>query len=853
MSKFSTVSLKKFYNASASDAYHWSKSTHEAIKELPFNKNAFWGIPFDFSENLSNNSKNLIVLNSKTNKKIIPVGRKSRYMIFAHFCDSKSLENELGQSDDYLNPVVTQPGEHLADYVITYSNGLTQSTKLRRRFEINQIRTRMQSGFSSRQHQDLTSLNFRGPYPDNSWGRWQTGVFVGDPPKSGRTAAKDDYTTRSMPPASWSIFALKLHHPENPIKNVTIKSFANVSIGIGAVTLYQGESHPLRHMPLETVEITHKDGTSPKEITLDTGVIARNRTLKKISGDKWLSEPLKGWGENLEDDLGVTAIDISATGDASINVDGSVIEVKDLYANQTSSSRDGKVDARIISPKRTWVHGKIIDAKTRETLAARIHFRSSEGRYFPPYGHTHEVNDNWFEDYGADLLLGDTQYAYVDGTFQGELPVGEVYVEVSKGFEYLPVRKKLKISPGQKHLEIELSRSSNLAKNGWVTADTHVHFLSTETARLEADAEDINVINLLAAQWGDLYTNIGDLTGKLSGSSDSKTIVWVGTENRQHFLGHISLMGGQGNPVFPLSTSGPSEGYIGDPTVTSMSSWADEVRKKEGLAIVPHFPFPHSEVLAEVILGKVDGLEIRDFHVPSMDTFAVHEWYRLLNCGYRVPCVGGTDKMSASMPVGGVRTYANIGDEEFSYSAWASAVKKGRTYTTSGPLIDLSVEGLTLGDDLQLPGHGGKISVSATASCFAPINKLEIVFNGNVIFSESSKNGTFSLSINEDIEITSSGWIAARVLSLHKAWHVWPVHLSGHTSPIYITVGNDEVFNPVIGKYLITTMEGGVEWLETLATPSNPKQMDSIKGIFETAIKHVEIKSNRTKHKHHHH
>jgi hypothetical protein len=268
---------------------------------------------------------------------------------------------------------------------------------------------------------------------------------------------------------------------------------------------------------------------------------------------------------------------------------------------------------------------------------------------------------------------------------------------------------------------------------------------------------------------------------------------------------------------------------------------------------VPHFPFPHSEVLAEVILGKVDGLEIRDFHVPSMDTFAVHEWYRLLNCGYRVPCVGGTDKMSASMPVGGVRTYANIGDEEFSYSAWASAVKKGRTYTTSGPLIDLSVEGLTLGDDLQLPGHGGKISVSATASCFAPINKLEIVFNGNVIFSESSKNGTFSLSINEDIEITSSGWIAARVLSLHKAWHVWPVHLSGHTSPIYITVGNDEVFNPVIGKYLITTMEGGVEWLETLATRSNPKQMDSIKEIFETAIKQVEIKSDRTKHQHHHH
>ncbi|MDA0597066.1 MAG: hypothetical protein O2921_08690 [Chloroflexi bacterium] len=41
-----------------------------------------------------------------------------------------------------------------------------------------------------------------------------------------------------------------------------------------------------------------------------------------------------------------------------------------------------------------------------------------------------------------------------------------------------------------------------------------------------------------------------------------------------------------------------------------MSEWPDEAHKKGGLVIVPHFPFPHSEVVAEVVLGKVDGLEI---------------------------------------------------------------------------------------------------------------------------------------------------------------------------------------------------------------------------------------------------
>ena len=83
---------------------------------------------------------------------------------------------------------------------------------------------------------------------------------------------------------------------------------------------------------------------------------------------------------------------------------------------------------------------------------------------------------------------------------------------------------------------------------------------------------------------------------------------------------------------------------------------------------------------------KVDAVEIRQF-TPALDSFNVREWYRFLNCGYRVTAVGGTDKMSAGMPVGGVRTYAHLGDEEFAFANWAKAVRAGHTFTTSGPLI----------------------------------------------------------------------------------------------------------------------------------------------------------------------
>ena len=521
----------------------------------------------------------------------------------------------------------------------------------------------MQSGFTSRQHHGLSTLPFRGPYPDNGWGRWQTGVMVGEPPSSGRTPAKDDRESRSNPIGAWTIFAMEIPDLSKSIISVSIEPTGASVIAIGAITMFDGKQHPLRHEPLETIAISANQKSADEiQTEVDLGVIARQQDIANFNHKDWLENPVKGWGESLGTTDGTTTIDIAASKSATLSVNGSDIDAGELLETGQASSQDGKVTTRVLTSQRTWVHGKIIDSSSGKPTPARIHFRSPDGRYFPPYGHTHEVNDNWFEDYGADLLLGDTQYAYVDGTFQGELPVGDVFVEVAKGFEFEPVRQKLRIKPGQRDLEIPIERNSNLRQSGWVTADTHTHFLTPETAHLEAGAEDINIINLLAAQWGDLYTNVGDLTGKLSGSSSDETIVWVGTENRQHFMGHISLMGATGSPIFPMSTSGPTEGYIGDPTVRAMSEWADEAHDKGGLAIVPHFPFPHSEVIAEVVLGKVDGLEIRDFHEPTMDTFAVHEWYRLLNCGYRVAAVGGTDKMSAGMPVGGVRTYAYIGE-----------------------------------------------------------------------------------------------------------------------------------------------------------------------------------------------
>ncbi|MDP6126269.1 MAG: hypothetical protein QGH20_11015, partial [Candidatus Latescibacteria bacterium] len=435
----------------------------------------------------------------------------------------------------------------------------------------------------------------------------QTIAFVGD----WGPVEKVQPVDQSVAAASWSIYALPNPNPDSRIAKLQIRPSGAATIGIGGLTLFHGASHPLRHQRLETVAISSGDpdfSPADAEANVDMGVVARQRTSTPFDPDEWLSTPTPGWGEDADvehsgDNL---LLDVTANNDAILTVDGHELDVGEIYSTGSASSADGKLHARAVKTERTWANVKIVDAATGKPTPARVHFRSSDGRYFPPYGHRHEVNDNWFEDYGADLKLGSTNYAYADGQFPMELPVGDVYAEISKGFEYQAKRVKLNIAPGQRELEISLDRSVDLRPEGWITADSHTHFITPDTAWLEAQAEGINIINLLAAQWGDLYTNIGDITGEAGFASRDETVVWVGTENRQHFLGHISMLGTQGKPIFPMSTSGPTEGYFGDPTWRAMSEWADECRDQGGVVVVPHFPFPYSEVVAEVVRGRVD-------------------------------------------------------------------------------------------------------------------------------------------------------------------------------------------------------------------------------------------------------
>ena len=136
------------------------------------------------------------------------------------------------------------------------------------------------------------------------------------------------------------------------------------------------------------------------------------------------------------------------------------------------------------------------------------------GEYLPPKGYHRKVNPYWFEDNYGEFVNSHNQYCYIQGECVADLPLGEVYIELTKGYEITPLRTHFTVTPETDEITFELARVLNWRERGWVTADTHVHFLSPQTALLEGSAEGVNVVNLLASQWGEMFSNVSDFDGK---------------------------------------------------------------------------------------------------------------------------------------------------------------------------------------------------------------------------------------------------------------------------------------------------------------------------------------------------
>jgi hypothetical protein len=704
----------------------------------------------------------------------VAIGRPARRVIVAH----RLLEPGA--------PAGHAAGQAVAEYAFHLAGGEVVTAPIRERFEIQVVPPEW--GFLPfLAVSDTSDGNL--PRFEGRWG-----------------AAGERLAEHSMGwPAGYFLWCW-----ENPYPDRTVERIEFVPRGprfiVAGVTTSDVDEHPFVRQPARPVRLVPADGQSGVlDVEVDRGVATYPQPLPD-------EDDRGGWGAG----EGTSAYSsIAALPSATVTVRRGGDELGRVRwgdVERDGRAQAGRVSLELAESGRNWVHVTVVDDATGRPVPCRVHFRSAAGVPYQPHGHHNHVAqnlDSWHYDVGGDVRLGQRSYAYIDGTCQGWLPRGEVVADVARGFEYEPLRQLVRIEPGQRELTLRLARMADMAGEGWWSGDSHVHFLSAPGAQLEQQGEDLRVVNLLQAQWGALFTNTEDFCGRPNVVEGGGYVTYVGQENRQHMLGHAILWGLK-EPVMPWSSDGPDEAELGGALDATLSDWADRTHAQGGTVVLAHFPQPNSEPAVLVATGRADAVEIL-----SQTDNRLTEYYRYLNSGYRLPLVGGTDKMSSAVPVGLYRTYARL-DEEFSYEAWCRAVRAGRTFLSGGPLLTLSVDGHEPGDTAELSGPG-TVSVRATVRSVFPLRSLEVVRNGEVV-ARAEAGGGRQAEISEELRVDGNAWIACRAFGADYHLDEWGRRVFAHTSPVYVACGGAWTMTDPEGlAYIRTLVEGARDYVRHTA------------------------------------
>ncbi len=751
-------------------------------------------------------------------------------LVLLGFCDAwrdDRGERPTGTPIGWVLPV----GEPLATLTISSADDPARRVVLRRRFEVNEGVIGWGNGaFLALPHRMELPLDPLGPHPRQAPGRYAPVGHAGPmailPGGWGaRQPGVEDHVPSATDEIMLWLHAIDVRKNGRPIRLGTIafEPLAGTGLGrdvvIAAMTAFAGEGSPVRWRPRASFRV---EGAAGLPIDVDLGMVARRRPLDgppaASTDDPGSPSPAGEDGRTSSGAATAEELELAAAEDAELHVGELRVPLRDVGGGAERAHGSVVIEPLPPADRRLRVELRGPDGSP---LAGRVAFRARDGRVLPPLGHADTVNAGLYEDAGADLSLGGRTWAYVDGWFDIDLPADGAVAELMAG----PDRPGVRLDIGGGDLErgtlrVDMGPAITPRDGDWVSGDTHVHFLSPTTALVQARAEGVNVVHLLATQWGDLVTNVLDRHGDQR-HPDGRHAVWMGSENRQNMLGHVGLVGG--GPHLPFASGGAPEGRIGAAVRLSMADWLSRCRDEGGLAIGAHFPLPMTEVAADIAGDLLDALEIQVFD-PTLESPPIREWYRYLDAGYRLPLVGGTDRMSAEVPLGQVRTWARLDPgAELTFKAWARAIRAGRTFVTSGPILELRVDGRGPGDTVE--GGGGHVEVEVVARAARPvISAVEVVLDGRIVTASGPGAPVSEVILRERVRVERSGWLAARSRSPHAWPSAFATSMAAHTSPVWIEVpGRPRA--PADLAQPLTLVDGTRAWLETLAPIADERDL----------------------------
>ncbi len=390
-------------------------------------------------------------------------------------------------------------------------------------------------------------------------------------------------------------------------------------------------------------------------------------------------------------------------------------------------------------------------------------------------------------------------YIYSPGILEFEVPLGEVKILATHGLVTPPVTVFHKVTQGVANIvEIELERVWNSHENGWYSGDHHFHLnyggpypLTPEDLIPIMQAEDLDVGTPLVAN---LYNRLKDIEWWNWRKLDASPLIQFGQEIRPDFLGHLGLIGidtlfwpWYWGPYYPVYTKDDRPNADALKHARQQKGvnayvhpvWTKQPFEEDNLASIP------GNLIVDAVLGDLDTLEIVCLWSDELGTSEV--WYRLLNLGIPIAPSAGTDAFSdfyRCMTIGASRVYVRP-QGPFNFKSYLSSLKEGRSFVTNGPLLEFRVDGLGPGEILK--PHRDKVNWSLDLYSALPVEKVEVLLNGSVVWSDTGLREPGHRSFSGTLVTPEGGWIASRAFGGPTKWPSMASYPFAHSAPLWIS------------------------------------------------------------------
>ncbi len=356
-------------------------------------------------------------------------GVTATYFVFLHAVEDVPTVYLEGLADDQVDG--NELGQSVSDYVLEYEDGERSPVPILRRFAIQQ--SRIQWGASA-----FAAVPAAGPRVfRTSSEMFELERMPGQP--YGRGETRHGSGREAMAENLW-LYALPNPHPQKAVRRIILEPQKEAS-AVYAISWTAMTEHPLRPGVRRKLRLALPDGAALNalgeldDVAIDLGNVISARAVLAYDVDAWTGDQPLVMPQRSSREV---VVEYAAHPLAKLYV-GAGGEGRTVYALDDLDRRSGSGIARVGSAERP-VKIRIVEKETGQPAAVRLHIHGEAGEYLPPRGHHRKVNGYWFEDYYAEFVNVHNQYSYVDGECIVDLPLGTVYVEMTRGYEVAPIR-----------------------------------------------------------------------------------------------------------------------------------------------------------------------------------------------------------------------------------------------------------------------------------------------------------------------------------------------------------------------------------------------------------------------------